>query len=229
MPLGKEQNVNKNQLTQEHRDMAENALEGKVNMQSNEDGASLENGINAQSVGGREESLNDKTDSEIAINGTNQSGKLSQDTDANNIVEAALNIQLNSGDGENCQDKNGAMQREDEKGDLVYQELEQDNTFLNQELDRLTNESIIGSITEEERNLLEAAMNYFPTPPLGTPKRQLRSVVKSLRGFDNQVVFLENVDSKYECLSCHQIMRYPRKLNNCEHRVCSSCMIKLLR
>ncbi|PAA62246.1 hypothetical protein BOX15_Mlig027678g3 [Macrostomum lignano] len=44
-----------------------------------------------------------------------------------------------------------------------------------------------------------------------------------------EVVFLEQLDKKYECPVCGQVLRYPVQFEECGHRCCSSCLPDLLR
>lgn len=37
------------------------------------------------------------------------------------------------------------------------------------------------------------------------------------------------LDKKYECPVCMKILRYPVQFEECNHRVCSSCLPELLR
>uniref|UniRef100_A0A1I8I0J4 RING-type domain-containing protein n=1 Tax=Macrostomum lignano TaxID=282301 RepID=A0A1I8I0J4_9PLAT len=44
-----------------------------------------------------------------------------------------------------------------------------------------------------------------------------------------EVVFLEELNKKYECPVCSQVLRYPVQFDECGHRCCSSCLPELLR
>ncbi|XP_041456126.1 TNF receptor-associated factor 5-like [Lytechinus variegatus] len=46
---------------------------------------------------------------------------------------------------------------------------------------------------------------------------------------DMEVVFTEEVNKKYICTVCQQILRYPVQFEECGHRCCSSCLPELLR
>ncbi|KAJ8043386.1 TNF receptor-associated factor 4 [Holothuria leucospilota] len=44
-----------------------------------------------------------------------------------------------------------------------------------------------------------------------------------------EVVFLEPLDKKYECVMCTQVLRYPVQFESCGHYCCSSCLSELCR
>ena len=39
-----------------------------------------------------------------------------------------------------------------------------------------------------------------------------------------EVLFIEKLAPEYECLHCRSVLRFPMKIKQCGHRVCSSCL-----
>ena len=50
-----------------------------------------------------------------------------------------------------------------------------------------------------------------------------------IKGDFERIVLLNPLDKKYECPVCHDILRYPVQFEDCGHRVCSSCLVDLLK
>ncbi|XP_075246294.1 TNF receptor-associated factor 4-like [Convolutriloba macropyga] len=52
---------------------------------------------------------------------------------------------------------------------------------------------------------------------------------RNKQGDFERIVLLNPLDKKYECPVCHDILRYPVQFEDCGHRVCSSCLVDLLK
>ncbi|XP_033628157.1 TNF receptor-associated factor 5-like [Asterias rubens] len=52
---------------------------------------------------------------------------------------------------------------------------------------------------------------------------------KNIKMGDTEVVFVDQLHQKYECVFCNQVLRYPVQFEECGHRCCTSCLPSLLR